>query len=412
MVQPQTAAETTLITNCNPWANRDGDGTPQGSDFMILWDQSGGSKNIYVRYFNKSTGKFGAAQQLSSAIAVAEYSSDGFRGEVAIDITAVVGGNPTACLTFANLIPGTVTGNSDTADYKDTVLAKFPLASNCGSISIKKITRDPNGTDFVGTGTFRYTLDRSGGADIRFNLTDTTNPLPPNPCTSPACAESLALSTRTLTAGNQERSHANLKAGTDYRLAEDGSLLSPDWQFKSITCQVGTGYPTPDASSANPLTPITVQASVTTYCVIVNQRVKTAPNETSVPAARVFLFDAISITGIAPTASPAQSVTFSLWTNSTCSGAANKIGADVSAAISYAGGGTTGTANTANVPNHNGIEVTNGVDGNNISTTYYWQVSYPGDLLNKPFNTCGAAPTGGVLLTPTESTAVTLTHVK
>src|SRR4030095_8240401 len=125
MVLPQSAAETTLINNCNPWSGRSGDGTPQNSDFMILRDQSGVCKDIYVRYFNSSTGKFTAAQSLNASIAVAEYSADGFRGEAAIDITAVVGGNPTACLTFANIIPGTVTGNSDTADYKDTVLAAF-----------------------------------------------------------------------------------------------------------------------------------------------------------------------------------------------------------------------------------------------------------------------------------------------
>jgi len=403
MIQPQSAAETALINSCNPWSGRSGDGTPQGSDFMILWDQSGNSKDIYVRYFNSAAGKFGVAQLLNGSIAVAEYSTDLFRGEVAIDLTAVVGGNPTACLTFANIIPGTVTGNSDTADYKDTVLAPFPIASNCGVLNVKKITLDPNGTAFVGTGTFRYTLNRTGGGNIRFSA-----PTPPdnNPCTSPACVETLATSTRTLTAGNQTRTHVDLIVGSDYSLAENTALLGTEWQFKNITCAVGTAYPTPDSSTSNPLTSIQVQSSATTWCVIVNQRVKTAPSETSLPAARVFLFDSISITGIAPTASPAQNVTFSLWTVNTCSGAANKIGADVTAAISYTGGGTSGTANTANVSGHNGIEVAAPFNG----STYYWQVSYPGDLLNKPFNTCGAAPTDGVLLTPTESSTVSINH--
>ena len=47
--------------------------------------------------------------------------------------------HPEACQSFANTIPGTVTGNSDTADYKDTVLSAFPPISNCGSITVTKV---------------------------------------------------------------------------------------------------------------------------------------------------------------------------------------------------------------------------------------------------------------------------------
>ena len=38
-----TATEAQLIANCNPWANR------KAGDFMILWDQQGGSKDLYLR---------------------------------------------------------------------------------------------------------------------------------------------------------------------------------------------------------------------------------------------------------------------------------------------------------------------------------------------------------------------------
>ena len=32
-----------LIASCNPWANR------QAGDFMILWDQQGGSTDLFLR---------------------------------------------------------------------------------------------------------------------------------------------------------------------------------------------------------------------------------------------------------------------------------------------------------------------------------------------------------------------------
>ncbi len=38
-----TATDAQLIANCNPWANR------KAGDFMILWDQQGGSQDLYLR---------------------------------------------------------------------------------------------------------------------------------------------------------------------------------------------------------------------------------------------------------------------------------------------------------------------------------------------------------------------------
>ena len=66
----------------------------------------------------------------------AAYSSDGFRGEAAVDLTATVFGGSTACQTFANTIPSTVTGNSDQADYKDTILEQAPPITNCTSTTV------------------------------------------------------------------------------------------------------------------------------------------------------------------------------------------------------------------------------------------------------------------------------------
>ncbi len=127
-----TATTAQLIANCNPWANR------TAGDFMILWDQQGGSKDLYLRTWS-GTGSnltLGPLTPLNAAVSQAAYSEDGFRGEAAVDLTATIFGGSTNCLAFANSIPSTVTGNSDTADYKDTILKNAPPISNCTSTTV------------------------------------------------------------------------------------------------------------------------------------------------------------------------------------------------------------------------------------------------------------------------------------
>ncbi|WP_235543876.1 hemagglutinin [Phycicoccus sp. Soil803] len=127
-----TATEAQLVANCNPWANR------KAGDFMILWDQQGGSKDLYLRTWSGTAPNLtlGAPSLLNAAVSQAAYSADGFRGEAAVDLTATIFGGSTACKVFANTIPSTVTGNSDTADYKDTILKNAPPITNCTSTTV------------------------------------------------------------------------------------------------------------------------------------------------------------------------------------------------------------------------------------------------------------------------------------
>jgi len=127
-----TATEAQLIANCNPWANR------AAGDFMILWDQQGNSLDLFLRTWSGTAPNLtlGAPTLLDAAVSQAAYSADGFRGEAAVDLTATIFGGSTACLSFANTIPSTVTGNSDTADYKDTILRTVPPISNCTSTTV------------------------------------------------------------------------------------------------------------------------------------------------------------------------------------------------------------------------------------------------------------------------------------
>lgn len=148
-----TATNDQLIASCNPWANR------QAGDFMILWDQQGNSLDLYLRTWS-GTGSnltLGAPTLLVGAVSQAAYSADGFRGEAAVDLTATIFGGSTACRSFANTIPSTVTGNSDTADYKDTILKNAPPITNCEA-TIVTTPKDgtgasvPSGGLSIGTG--------------------------------------------------------------------------------------------------------------------------------------------------------------------------------------------------------------------------------------------------------------------
>jgi hypothetical protein len=126
----ETASAAALIEGCNPWDNR------RAGDFMILWDQQGGSKDLYLRTWSGSGDNLTLSPPgtpLTAAVSQAAYSADGFRGEAALNLTDTIFAGSTACLSFANTIPSTVTGNSDTADYKDTILATTPPISNCTS---------------------------------------------------------------------------------------------------------------------------------------------------------------------------------------------------------------------------------------------------------------------------------------
>jgi hypothetical protein len=148
-----TATEDALIASCNPWANR------RSGDFMILWDQQGNSLDLFLRTWSGTAPNLtlSAPTQLNSTVSQAAYSADGFRGEAAVNLTDTIFGGSTACRTFANTIPSTVTGNSDTADYKDTILQTAPPITNCTSTTVTT-PKTGGGTDIpagglsIGTG--------------------------------------------------------------------------------------------------------------------------------------------------------------------------------------------------------------------------------------------------------------------
>jgi hypothetical protein len=434
LVKPQSAAETTLISNCNPWAGR------QAGDFMIMWDQSGSALTINKRVFNGVA--FGPIVSLGTVVPA--ISADGFRGEAAIDLTTDVFPS-NACVSFANIIPGTVTGNSDSADYKDTVLARFEPVSNCGTLTVKKVTVP---SDL--TGSFEYTVARTGGAAINF-----------------AGATS---ATGTLTFDGDIDTHLNLLGGDNYTLAE-AAQVSP-WQLTSIICTPSGGTPVTVTGGAT----FAVQGGSSTACVITNTRktgtikvIKTVINNNGLTSAAnaftislgdgqtpttfpgnaggtVFTFDEGYAFNVAEIAGPAGwdgPAGYTVSYSGTCSGQiianqeqvctvtnddkpAKPTGATVQRVILHdtlnvtgirAGGAQltatfrlysndtcsvqVGSAETVNV-SAGGVATTVAGVGVNAGGTYYWRVEFSGNANNETFTTACKSEISAVTFTPVQ----------
>ena len=155
-------SEQDLIDNCNPWENR-ADG-----DSLFLWDQQGNSLDIIQRIFDATTNTWGAGMVLNANEAEAEIGSDPSNGEMAVNLSDTIF-DPGQCLSVANVLPSTVTGNSDSADYKDTVFFNFPGISNCGTVIIRKQTLPDGLSD---TFQFDHNLVTEGAQDNPFFLAD------------------------------------------------------------------------------------------------------------------------------------------------------------------------------------------------------------------------------------------------
>lgn len=168
---PSGCAASYAPATCNPWKS----GTEQpgdvkvgrsAGDFLILWDQSGSSAVLSKRTWTQANANaplvLSAPVSLPPAQAAGLYSADRTRGEAAINLTAAGLTDGESCTTFANVIPSTVTGNSDTADYKDTILQKIDPLSSC-TPTLATTPADGNGvpleegTTSIGSGTVEVT---------------------------------------------------------------------------------------------------------------------------------------------------------------------------------------------------------------------------------------------------------------
>jgi hypothetical protein len=403
------------LVGCNPWKGRQG-GTGANADFVILWDQSGNSTDIIKRNFVcsngaakcsnalgtgalvtiascpnviTSTNTADACHRINPADALAAFGqpplsnrdlNDSSRGELAIDLTTAIFSG-TSCQSFANIIPGTVTGNSDSADYKDVVLSAFPPVSNCGTVTITKQTDPPRLT-----GSFTYALAATG--DI-FNTGDVDTD-----CSAAGSSVALCKGTLATTAVaspaiyTETDTISNLRENaTTWTLTEDSP--GPAFEVKSIDCvdSQSVSYHL-FGGSTQTVNTFRVEAGATTACVIVNKVVKATPSQNTQQTGIASIKDKINLSGIKSGASDAASATvsFALYLQSPCvdpdvanNVLGNRVATSGPLSLTYANNGTTATAE---MPAFQSIAA---------GATYYWKVTYSGDILNNGFTTgCGS----------------------
>ena len=218
--------------DCNPFAGR------QAGDFLLIYDFEGGAARIYIRVFDGTS--FGPLVLLNdddpntADLAEAALSSGGdtLRGEGVVNLADAGILNPSSgeCESFAGVIPGTVTGNSDTADYKDVILTdQQPGITNCGSVVVEKVVS--GGNDFGDS--FPITL--ANGGDIH--------------------SESLG--------HGDSFTVEDLFDDVEYSVSED---LPDGWLIDSIVCSDGSSSGADETS----LSGISVTAGETTTCTVTN----------------------------------------------------------------------------------------------------------------------------------------------
>lgn len=253
-----TYTDAQLIAGCNPWSNR------APGDFIIIWDNQGGKVVISKRTFTGSPLTLGANQNLDAAYYAAAYLStiDETKGEAAIRLLGgLFPAEPTSCESIGNIIPGTVTGNSDTADYKDTVFQPFTdyvTVSLCGDLKVIKATVP---TTEVSATAFPFTVSRTGAGNDIFYSNEV-----PSGQTQAQYTDSTSLKQNADNVIIQD-----LIPGTDYKLLE-GTLPS-GWDFVSYSCVVpGVQTPVTGTTQASGVTPFAVVTSQMTVCTITNLR--------------------------------------------------------------------------------------------------------------------------------------------
>ena len=372
--QPNSCASysTSDLLNCNPFTPR------TNGDFGIFWDQSGSAPRVYLRTWTNGTA-FQPAQPGTDItnvvvggqrIVFAQYSTDLFRGEMALNLTKSGLVPPGVCKAFPNVIPGTITGNSqgDQADYKDVVLAPISI-NTCGGITVTKVTKGPDGSVKADlTTSFSYTLKQG------------TTTIGGGPISIKGCTQSAPNA-----CGGEVDSYEELNPGS-YTLEE--ATPPGDYLIESIAC--GTA----STATLGPLQ-FTLPDSGSVACTITNKLPLGDSTLVTTPSARFVLYDSVLVTLDNPLANGTtiQNVTFALFDGIGCTG--NQIGATRTKSITFnaVGVGSTSilpTASTETIPNTETGILVPGVG------TYYWKVNYPGDSLNKAAEVCGEATTVSV----------------
>ncbi|WP_138418417.1 hypothetical protein [Sinomonas gamaensis] len=244
----------------------------------------------------------------------------GLFGEAAIDLTAAGVFSPGVCEAFGSAFVKSRSSSSFTAEIKDFIAPIGVSISNCGSITINKVTQNEPAP---GTQSFTYTTSSNlSGFSLKNGDSKVFSPL--------------SAGTYTVTEGTQ----------------------SAPWNFVSLTC---------DQTSGVTITGQTVSIALgngqTVTCTYTNHYTNSPTIATTLSASTVNLggsvHDSATLTGA--TSNAGGTVTYTVYTNNTCSAGAQSAG--------------TVTVTNGAVPDSNAVTF-------NTAGTYYWQAAYSGDANN------------------------------
>jgi hypothetical protein len=249
----------------------------------------------------------------------------GLFGEAAIDLTAAGVFTPGVCEAFGSTFVKSRSSSSFTAEIKDFIAPVAVNISNCGGITIHKVTEN-------GDGSFGYTT--TGGLDpSTFSLSN---------------------------AG--QRAYSGLTSGS-YSVTENltGAQTTAGWTLKSLTC-TATGSGT-SASTSGSTANITLAVGGNVDCIYTNHINKSPSIATVLSAVTgaigATVHDTSNLTGA--TANAGGTVTYTVYSDSACSLGARDAG--------------TKTVTNGAVPNSDGLVF-------NSAGTFYWQAVYSGDANN------------------------------
>lgn len=242
------------VDDCNPWANRAED------DFLIVADYEGNDVTVQVR---KWAGPDNALTLVNEDLAdgnwfgYADINGSGLV-EIAVNMTEEVFGGELSCASLANVIPSTVTGNSDSADYKDAVLERI-IFQTCGSVKIDKVLA-PDGVS-RGDDVFTWTLDRNDDSNIKYGGPTSASDTIYEPAGEGYDTDDLVI---------------DVLPGTNYFLDEaigTGGDGLASFEKKTIVCAVpgGSTYKLYDRDADDEVAAFPVVVGKTTTCTITNE---------------------------------------------------------------------------------------------------------------------------------------------
>lgn len=249
----------------------------------------------------------------------------GLFGEASIDLTAAGVFPANTCETFGSAFVKSRSSSSFTAELKDFIAPIDVDISNCGTITVHKVTEN-------GDSSFGYT---------------TTGALTP--------------STFSLSNGGT-KTYSNLQTGS-YSVTENltTAQTTAGWTLKSLVCTpTGTGT---SASVSGATASITMGLGGAVDCTYTNHVNKSPTIATTLSATSVevgsTVHDSATLTGA--TANAGGTVTYTVYTDSSCSQGARAAG--------------TVTVTNGSVPDSNGLSFGSAGD-------FYWQAVYSGDANN------------------------------